>query len=62
MSLGTTFDGLPTWAKGVIAVAGTAAAAAIGYGIYIGLKKRMQLADARKEQDVVEDEIAKMKK
>lgn len=57
MSVGTTFEGLPTWAKGVIAVAGTGVVVIVGYLIYSSVSTRLKHAGDYKEQKDVKDDL-----
>lgn len=59
MTLGQQFNELPGWAKGVIAVAGTAAVIGIGYAVYNKIQKA-----AERSQDVgkAEDDIKTLNK
>lgn len=62
MDAGKTFEGLPMWAKGGIAVGALALSTMVGFTIYNKMKQSRLLRDARKEGAAVDDEIAKMKK
>jgi hypothetical protein len=57
MSAGSTFNNLPPWAKGGIAVLGSLTVVAIGYAIYSGVKGRIKQAGDYKEQNAVKDDI-----
>ena len=62
METGQTFEGLPSWARGAIAVGGAAASGWLGWKIYSGVKKRLSLQKARAEQNETQKEIEKLKK
>ncbi len=49
MSAGSTFEGLPGWAKGAIAVGSLGLVTLIGFSIRNGIKKRLALA---KDSDI----------
>lgn len=57
MTAGETFNNLPGWAKGAIAVVGTGVAVLVGYGIYSAVKGRIKMAGDYKEQKDVKDDI-----
>ena len=52
---GATPTGLPSWAKGVIAIAVTGAAAFIGYKIYKLITDKQAKEDRQREKDVEKD-------
>lgn len=56
------FSGLPTWAKGIIAVGITSAVAFAGWKIYKFAKKRSEEADSRKETGDASNELSKLNK
>lgn len=58
MSAETTFVGLPGWAKGAIAVAGTATAIFIAYKVYSAIQKRIKLAGDYKQSGEVKKDLA----
>jgi len=57
MTAGETFNGLPGWAKGVVAVIGTGVTVLIGWGIYSAVKSRIKHAGDYKEQNEVKDDL-----
>lgn len=61
MNLGKTFEGLPGWAKGGIAVAVVGVTGLVGFTIYNKIKKYMDLAKERQSGKDVKKEIAKLK-
>lgn len=59
MTAGETFNNLPGWAKGVIAVAGTAVVLGIGYTVY---KKVQNAAERKKDLGEANDDIKTLQK
>lgn len=62
MAKGEIFGQLPTWAKGVIAVAVVGGAAFLGYQLYTEVKKAGNKKDAKAELDATNDELAELNK
>ncbi len=62
MSAGSTFEGLPGWAKGAIAVGSLGLVTLIGFSIRNGIKKRLALAKDHETQRVVDSDIKDLKK
>ena len=60
MTAGESFNALPGWAKGAIAVIGTGVTVLIGYGIYSAVKGRIKNAGDYKEQNEVKDDIKEL--
>jgi len=54
------WNGLPTWAKGVIAVGGLGIIGYTGYTIYKNAQKKKELADAKKQADVAQGEVEQL--
>lgn len=53
----TFWNGLPTWAKGVVAVGGLGAIAWTGYTIYKNAQKKKDEAEAKKQSDTAQSEV-----
>lgn len=62
MNASGTFEGLPSWAKGALAVGSFAVAGLIGFAIYNKIKKAAALKKDREAQRAVDSEIEDMKK
>lgn len=56
----STFQNLPKWAQGILAVAGLGISALIGWKIYSGIKASMETAKAKKEVKDVDAEIKEL--
>lgn len=57
-----TFQGLPTWARGIIAVAVVGGVGYLAYKIYKKLQEGSRLADAELVSNLAEDEYTKLLK
>lgn len=57
MSATQVWKDLPPWAKGVIAVAGTAAAVYTGYLVYQGIQSYKAKRDSRAQVDAASDDL-----
>jgi len=61
MDLGKTFEGLPMWAKGGIAVGVLALSAIVGFAIYNKVKGAMALGKEKKGGKEIDKEIEELK-
>lgn len=62
MSLGQTFEGLPTWAKGIIAIAGTATTIFVVWKIYNYIQLQMSIGKEKGEIKANEQELKDLEK
>lgn len=56
MTAGESFNQLPNWAKGVIAVAAVAAIGFLGYNAYNAIKRRNEEKDIRKDEQSLKND------
>jgi hypothetical protein len=56
------WNGLPTWAKGTIAIVGVLAIGGVGFAIYKGVKKAIDKAKEGKEGKEAKDELVEAAK